>query len=45
MMTDTDGGILTLGEVATYLKTGKQTVYRLAQKGQTSGYLRFEVQI
>ncbi|MFZ1711464.1 MAG: AlpA family transcriptional regulator, partial [Nitrosomonas sp.] len=32
-MTDTDGEILTLGEVAAYLKAGKRTVYRLAQKG------------
>jgi hypothetical protein len=33
MMTDTDGEILTLDEVAAYLKAGKRTVYRLAQKG------------
>ncbi|MCP1121293.1 methylation-associated defense system helix-turn-helix domain-containing protein MAD1 [Robbsia andropogonis] len=32
-MTDTDDEILTLDEVAAYLKAGKRTVYRLAQKG------------
>jgi excisionase family DNA binding protein len=32
-MTETDGEILTLDEVAAYLKVGKRTVYRLAQKG------------
>lgn len=32
-MTDSDGEILTLDEVAAYLKAGKRTVYRLAQKG------------
>jgi excisionase family DNA binding protein len=32
-MTETEGEILTLDEVATYLKAGKRTVYRLAQKG------------
>ncbi|WP_367027565.1 helix-turn-helix domain-containing protein [Methylococcus sp. ANG] len=31
-MTDPEGEILTLHEVATYLKAGKRTVYRLAQK-------------
>lgn len=30
-MTDTDGEILTLHEVAAYLKAGKGTAYRLAQ--------------
>jgi excisionase family DNA binding protein len=29
-MADTEGEILTLDEVATYLKAGKRTVYRLA---------------
>ena len=28
-----DGDILTLDEVAAFLKAGKRTVYRLAQKG------------
>lgn len=32
-MTETEGEILTLDEVATYLKAGKRTVYRLAQQG------------
>jgi excisionase family DNA binding protein len=32
-MTDPEGEILTLDEVAAYLKAGKRTVYRLAQKG------------
>ena len=32
-MTDPEGEILTLEEVATYLKAGKRTVYRLAQQG------------
>ena len=34
MMTDTDGEILTFDGVAAYLKAGKRTVYRLAQKGE-----------
>lgn len=38
MMTDTDGEILTLGEVAAYLKAGKRTVYRLAQKGEIPAF-------
>jgi hypothetical protein len=33
-MTDTHGEILTLEEVAAYLKAGKRTVYRLAQTGE-----------
>lgn len=33
LMTETEGEILTLDEVAAYLKAGKRTVYRLAQKG------------
>lgn len=32
-MTDPEGDILTLEEVAAYLKAGKRTVYRLAQQG------------
>ena len=32
-MTDAENEILTLEEVAVYLKAGKRTVYRLAQKG------------
>ena len=32
-MTDADDEILTLDEVAVYLKAGKRTVYRLAKKG------------
>ena len=32
-MTDTDGQILTLDEIASYLKAGKRTVYRLAKQG------------
>ena len=31
-MTDLKGAILTLDEVAAYLKAGKRTVYRFAQK-------------
>lgn len=30
--------ILTLDEVAAYLKAGKKTVYRLAQQGQIPGF-------
>ncbi len=37
-MTDADGEILTLDEVAAYLKAGKKTVYRLAQQGQIPGF-------
>lgn len=32
-MADPEGEILTLDEVAAYLKAGKRTVYRLAQQG------------
>lgn len=32
-MADLTGDILTLEEVAAYLKAGKRTVYRLAQQG------------
>ena len=32
-MTDAENEILTLEEVAVYLKAGKRSVYRLAQKG------------
>lgn len=38
LMTDTDGEILTLEEVAEYLKAGKRTVYRLAQKGEIPAF-------
>jgi excisionase family DNA binding protein len=37
-MTDKDGEILTLEEVAAYLKAGKRTVYRLAQKGDIPAF-------
>lgn len=37
-MIDADGEILTLDEVAAYLKAGKKTVYRLAQQGQIPGF-------
>lgn len=37
-MTDTNGEILTLEEVATYLKAGKRTVYRLAKKGEIPAF-------
>lgn len=37
-MTDADGEILTLDEVAAYLKAGKKTVYRLAQQGRIPGF-------
>lgn len=30
--------ILTLDEVSAYLKAGKKTVYRLAQKGEIPGF-------
>lgn len=33
-----EGEILTLDEVAAYLKAGKKTVYRLAQQGQIPGF-------
>lgn len=37
-MTEADGEILMLDEVAAYLKAGKKTVYRLAQQGQIPGF-------
>ncbi|WP_457766284.1 helix-turn-helix domain-containing protein [Burkholderia ambifaria] len=37
-MTDPESEILTLDEVAVYLKAGKRTVYRLAQKGEIPGF-------
>jgi excisionase family DNA binding protein len=37
-MTGTDGEILTLDEVAAYLKAGKWTVYRLAQKSEIPAF-------
>lgn len=37
-MIDKDGEILTLEEVADYLKAGKRTVYRLAQKGEIPAF-------
>ena len=37
-MTEADGEILTLDEVAAFLKAGKKTVYRLAQQGQIPGF-------
>jgi excisionase family DNA binding protein len=37
-MTDAEGEILTLEEVAAYLKAGKKTVYRLAQQGRIPGF-------
>ncbi|MGO4281532.1 helix-turn-helix domain-containing protein [Cupriavidus sp. RAF20_2] len=37
-MTETDDEILTLDEVAAYLKAGKRTVYRLAQKGDIPAF-------
>ena len=37
-MIEADGEILTLDEVAAYLKAGKKTVYRLAQQGQIPGF-------
>ena len=37
-MNRSDADILTLGEVATYLKAGKKTIYRLAQQGELPGF-------
>jgi excisionase family DNA binding protein len=37
-MTETESQILTLDEVAEYLKAGKRTVYRLAQKGEIPAF-------
>ena len=37
-MTEVESEILTLEEVAAYLKAGKRTVYRLAQKGEIPAF-------
>jgi excisionase family DNA binding protein len=37
-MADTEGEILTLDEVAMYLKAGKRTVYRLAASGEIPAF-------
>ena len=37
-MTDAENEILTLEEVAVYLKAGKRSVYRLAQKGEIPAF-------
>lgn len=37
-MRDTEDEILTLDEVAIYLKAGKRTVYRLAQEGKIPAF-------
>lgn len=37
-MANIDGDILTLDEVAVYLKAGKRTVYRLATNGQIPAF-------
>ncbi|WP_372725152.1 helix-turn-helix domain-containing protein [Immundisolibacter sp.] len=37
-MTATEGEILTLDDVAVYLKAGKQTVYRLVQRGEIPAF-------
>lgn len=37
-MADAKGEILTLDEVAAYLKAGKRTVYRLAQNGDIPAF-------
>jgi excisionase family DNA binding protein len=37
-MAETDGEILTLDEVAAYLKAGKRTVYRLAASGEIPAF-------
>ena len=37
-MTEPDGDILTLNEVAAYLKAGKRTVYRLAANGEIPAF-------
>lgn len=36
--TDSDGEILTLDEVAAFLKAGKRTVYRFAQSGNIPAF-------
>lgn len=38
VMADPEGEILTLEEVAAYLKAGKRTVYRLAQNGKIPAF-------
>jgi excisionase family DNA binding protein len=37
-MIEPDGDILTLDEVAVYLKAGKRTVYRLAANGEIPAF-------
>ena len=37
-MAELDGEILTLDEVAAYLKAGKRTVYRLAAEGKLPAF-------
>lgn len=37
-MTEAEDEILTIDEVAAYLKAGKKTVYRLAQKGEIPSF-------
>lgn len=37
-MAEPEGEILTLGEVAAYLKAGKRTVYRLAAEGKLPAF-------
>lgn len=37
-MAEADGDILTLEEVAAYLKAGKRTVYRLAAHGEIPAF-------
>lgn len=37
-MADSDGEILTLDEVAAYLRAGKRTVYRFAQNGDIPAF-------
>lgn len=37
-MSDPEDEILTLDEVAAYLKAGKRTVYRLAQRGEIPAF-------
>lgn len=37
-MTDAESEILTLEEAAAYLKAGKRTIYRLAQRGEIPAF-------
>ena len=37
-MAEAEGDILTLDEVATYLKAGKRTIYRLAASGEMPAF-------